>query len=163
MVDSALLQLVQSERYLQSLDWHIQQGRNILPLDPEVDIPLEAKALAASECTIVELIQSLEEEPLAFQWFVESEITAFASDDEEEYPPGEEIPEDERQETIAVHGFPTTFLIKSLCEFTILRHRPESIEAYAKRYRIPQAKKYAKTVARLFKEAREKAAQEGSK
>lgn len=163
MVDSALLQLVQSERYLQSLDWHIQQGRNILPLQPEVDIPLGAKALAVSECTTGELSQSLEEEPLVFQWFVDSKVAAFASDDEEEYPPGEEVPEDERPETIAELGFATTFLIGPLCEFTILRHRPESIEAYAKRYRIPQAKKYAKTVARLFKEAREKAAQEGSK
>ena len=161
MVDEKeqLVRFLDSDLYKKSLNWQLEHGCRLCPLDRELAVTLEMKALTASRRNVEELIESLEAEPQAFNRFVEGKLSVLKSDDEEEYPPGEEVPLDERAKTVKSLGYPETFLVAHLCEFTLLRQAPEELEAYAKRYRIPKAKKYAKTVTKCFNEAREKARQ----
>lgn len=149
MVDETeqLKQLLASVEYEQTLGWHVNRGCKIIALDPQIALALEMTTVAASGCSVAELVESTRAEPLAFNWFVAGKLAAFDVDDAQEHP-----------QTVDEGGYPKSFLIGHLCEFSLLRTRPDEFEEYAKRSRIPQAKAYAKTVAQLFDNARKKAA-----
>jgi hypothetical protein len=148
-----LAALVNSTSYRRALEWQVQQGLKIVPMDPKLALALALKAVVASGRTIADLAQMLDVFPMAFNKFVMAKLGKFTGDDEEEYPPGEAPAKSDRPKTLQVLGYPESFLVAHLCEFALASVSPAEVEEYAKRYRIPKAKKYAKEVLRLFQQA----------
>src|SRR5512140_1594939 len=143
-VELALSRLVDSDLYKECLRWHIDRGCKIVPLDPKLAIGLEMQALAATGCTVSQLLETLTAQPEVFNAFVAAKLTELEGDTAEDYPAGEKPPREERAKVLATVGFPATFLIGHLAEFTLLKLKPDDFPAYAQRYRLPKAKKYAK-------------------
>ena len=148
-----LSELINSDLYRAALEHHVQQGLKVVPMDPRVALMLAAKAVAASKKEVAALVSVLQSSPVAFANFVTAKIRVFANDKREDYPPGEVPPKEERPKTLALVGYPETFLVAHLCEFAIASSNPGDLEGYAKRFRLPGATKYAKEVLHVFREA----------
>lgn len=72
----------------------------------------------------------------------------------QEYPPGEEPGDEDRDSNVTVQGYSRGFLLINLLEYFVLRDRPDALEAFLKARRIPQAKQYATDLRTLFKKVR---------
>ncbi len=142
--------LMQSGPYRETLRWHQDRGLKIVPMDRKIALALAAKAVIAAECPVADLVRVLETSAPAFNLFVEAKLARFSGDNSDEYPRGEAPPKEERPRTLEVAGYPESFLVVHLCEFTLAAHGAAALEAYAKRYRLPKAKQYAKDVLRIF-------------
>jgi hypothetical protein len=151
-----LANLIASALYIDVLRSHVARGLKLVAMDQEIALSLVTEALQASGKQVSELRRVLDSDRVAFNHFVEAKLALFSNDNKEDYAPGEIPPKEERAKTLVVHGYPETFLIPHLCEYCIASSDPSDLEAYAKRYRLPKAKHYAKSVIRLFKEARSK-------
>ena len=76
-----------------------------------------------------------------------------ATDDTEEYPPGEEPDPADLPRTIEVLGLATGFGITDVVRLYYLRERPRGdLTALFKKQRIPFAAKFARAVRRVFNE-----------
>jgi hypothetical protein len=151
--EEALARFVESEAYQQHLRWHVENGCKLAELDTAMALRLAMRAVAAAGCTVAQMAEALARQPVVFDHFVTLKLAALAGDQEEDYPPGEEPPAEERPKVLSFVGYPATFLVGHLAEFTVLTNHPDDFEAYARRYRLPGAKKYAKHMLRLFKQA----------
>jgi len=69
---------------------------------------------------------------------------------EEEYPQGEEAPAREKTKTISSNGLGVGFGVKYAIYLDFLENNPNELPAYIKKERIPNAAKFAKTLAQLY-------------
>lgn len=67
---------------------------------------------------------------------------------EEEYPKGEEVEEEDNNETFL--GYSQSFLLLYLIEYYLLTEFPEKLLSYLTAIRIPNAKKYDKELKELY-------------
>ena len=151
--EEALAEFVASDTYKQHIRWHQEKGCKLAHLDAKKAVRIVMPALAASGCTVAQLAEVLAHQPVAFDHFVQTKLAALEGNVDEDYPPGEKPPAEERPKLVASVGYPETFLVGHLAEFALLTNNPSDFEAYARRYRLPKAKKYAKDMFRLFKQA----------
>ncbi|MCC6287217.1 MAG: hypothetical protein IT249_04975 [Chitinophagaceae bacterium] len=71
-------------------------------------------------------------------------------DEEEDFPPGEELDDDDKPKTIEVLPYYKDFLVTALVEFYLLKDKPSELNPYLKATRIPHAKKYEKQLKDIY-------------
>ncbi|GHC57480.1 hypothetical protein [Ulvibacter litoralis] len=67
----------------------------------------------------------------------------------EDYPEGEEPEEEDNNEQIL--GYAKGFILLYAIEYYVLKHNPDSLEAYIKECKIPQASKYTKELKQIYR------------
>lgn len=76
-------------------------------------------------------------------------------DEDDEYPEGEEILDDDKPHTIEVLLYYKNFLVSFLIEYYLLKEQPTELGKYLKRTYIAQATKYEKELRNIWKEVSE--------
>ena len=72
-------------------------------------------------------------------------------DEEDEYPVGEEVIDDEKPRTINELPYYKNFLVAFLIEYYLLKIQPKELGKYLKRIRIAHASKYEDRLKELWK------------
>jgi hypothetical protein len=76
-------------------------------------------------------------------------------DEDDEYPEGEEILDDDKPHTIEVLPYYKNFLVAFLIEYYFLKEQPTKLGKYLKRIYIAHATKYEKELRNIWKEVLE--------
>lgn len=76
-------------------------------------------------------------------------------DEDDEYPEGEEILDDDKPHTIDELPYYKNFLVSFLIEYYLLKEQPTELGKYLKRTHIAQATKYEKELCNIWKEVLE--------
>lgn len=76
-------------------------------------------------------------------------------DEDDEYPEGEEISDDDKPHTIDELPYYKNFLVSFLIEYYLLKEQPTELGKYLKRTHIAQATKYEKELCNIWKEVLE--------
>lgn len=76
-------------------------------------------------------------------------------DEDDEYPEGEEILDDDKPHTIEELPYYKNFLVSFLIEYYLLKEQPTELGKYLKRTHIAQATKYEKELCNIWKEVLE--------
>lgn len=79
----------------------------------------------------------------------------FDFEDDDEYPGGEEISDDDKPHTIEELPYYKNFLVSFLIEYYLLKEQPTELGKYLKRTHIAQATKYEKELRNIWKEVSE--------
>ena len=74
----------------------------------------------------------------------------YSFDEEEEFPKGEELGDDETPKTIKTLPYYKDFLITALIEYYLLKNNPTELSKYLKGTRTPNAKKYEKELKEIY-------------
>lgn len=74
--------------------------------------------------------------------------------EEEEYPEGEELCEDEKSKIIEVSGYSPCILMWYAIEYFFLKEQPDKLLAYIKALRIPYAAKYRRKLISFYKQVK---------
>lgn len=133
------------------------QTRSNIEIDDNVPFALldyDNERLKAAQVTIEELeylFSSNMKETLCF--VVKKMQYNFEEDDE--YPEGEEILDDDKPHTIEVLPYYKNFLVAFLIEYSFLKEQPTKLGKYLKRIHIAHATKYEKELRNIWKEVLE--------
>lgn len=114
------------------------------------------KALKIAKLDIMEIKKVITEDSENFSKYTIEKIKFFTDtkeEFEEEYPEGEEPDEDEKPVLIETRPAPRSFLIGPSIEYWLLKNNFKYLEIYLKLIRMPQAKKYAKQLKKIYDEA----------
>ena len=76
-------------------------------------------------------------------------------DEDDEYPEGEEISDDDKPHTIDELPYYKNFLVSFLIEYYLLKEQPTELGEYLKRIHIAQATKYEKELRNIWEEVLE--------
>lgn len=76
-------------------------------------------------------------------------------DEDDEYPEGEEILDDDKPHTIEELPYYKNFLVAFLIEYYLLKEQPTKLGEYLKRIHIAHATKYEKELRNIWKEVLE--------
>lgn len=76
-------------------------------------------------------------------------------DEDDEYPEGEEILDDDKLHTIEELPYYKNFLVSFLIEYYLLKEQPTELGKYLKRTHIAQATKYEKELRNIWEEVLE--------
>lgn len=76
-------------------------------------------------------------------------------DEDDEYPEGEEILDDDKPHTIEELPYYKNFLVSFLIEYYLLKEQPTELGKYLKRTHIAQATKYEKELRNIWEEVLE--------
>ena len=76
-------------------------------------------------------------------------------DEDDEYPEGEEISDDDKPHTIDELPYYKNFLVAFLIEYYLLKEQPTKLGKYLKRIYIAHATKYEKELRNIWKEVLE--------
>lgn len=87
-------------------------------------------------------------------YFVEKKMQ-YNFDEDDEYPEGEEISDDDKPHTIDELPYYKNFLVSFLIEYYLLKEQPTELGKYLKRTHIAQATKYEKELCNIWKEVLE--------
>ena len=79
----------------------------------------------------------------------------FDFEEDDEYPEGEEILDDDKPHTIEELPYYKNFLVAFLIEYYFLKEQPTKLGKYLKRTHIAQATKYEKELRNIWKEVLE--------
>lgn len=79
----------------------------------------------------------------------------FDFEEDDEYPEGEEILDDDKPHTIEELPYYKNFLVAFLIEYYLLKEQPTELGKYLKRTHIAQATKYEKELRNIWKEVLE--------
>ena len=79
----------------------------------------------------------------------------FDFEDDDEYPEGEEILDDDKPHTIEELPYYKNFLVAFLIEYYLLKEQPTKLGKYLKRIYIAHATKYEKELRNIWKEVLE--------
>lgn len=79
----------------------------------------------------------------------------FDFEEDDEYPEGEEISDDDKPHTIEELPYYKNFLVAFLIEYYFLKEQPTKLGKYLKRIHIAQATKYEKELRNIWKEVLE--------
>lgn len=150
-----LKDLIKSENYV----WILEEIKNKLnkkveDKSPEYSILIyDDKALKAAKLEIEDIFKIINEDKEKILEYIIKTIQFFKNEKfEEEYPEGEELEEDEKSVLIEVRPAPRNFLIGSVIDFYLLKNNFKYLEIYLKLIRMPQAKKYAKQLRKIYDE-----------
>lgn len=147
----SLLNLINSTNYQmmiakleKSLD--ISVNRNSPPI---AVLNYDMKKIRISDVEIEEIELLIDEEKEKIISFVSAKLSKYINAKmEQECPKGEDLDEDD--EVIERVPFYGSFLVIYLLEYYLLKNKPSDVESYLKKIRIPQAKKYAKEIKKIF-------------
>ena len=76
----------------------------------------------------------------------------FDFEEDDEYPEGEEISDDDKPHTIEELPYYKNFLVSFLIEYYLLKEQPTELGKYLKRTHIAQATKYEKELRNIWEE-----------
>lgn len=79
----------------------------------------------------------------------------FDFEEDDEYPEGEEISDDDKPHTIEELPYYKNFLVSFLIEYYLLKEQPTELGKYLKRTHIAQATKYEKELRNIWEEVLE--------
>ena len=79
----------------------------------------------------------------------------FDFEEDDEYPEGEEISDDDKPHTIEELPYYKNFLVAFLIEYYLLKEQPTELGKYLKRTHIAQATKYEKELRNIWEEVLE--------
>lgn len=110
--------------------------------------------LKAAQVTIEELEYLFSSNMKETSYFVEKKMQ-YNFDEDDEYPEGEEISDDDKPHTIDELPYYKNFLVSFLIEYYLLKEQPTELGKYLKRTHIAQATKYEKELCNIWKEVLE--------
>ena len=135
---------------------NILQKRNI---EIESNIPFvlldyDKEQLKAAQIEVENLETLLISNMTEIVSFVERKMS-YDFEDEDEYPKGEELSDDEKPKRITELPYYKNFLVSFLIEYYLLKEQPTELGKYLKRTHIAQATKYEKELRNIWKEVLE--------
>ena len=107
--------------------------------------------LKAAQVKIDDLESLLNTNMKEASYFVEKKMQ-YNFDEDDEYPEGEEISDDDKPHTIDELPYYKNFLVSFLIEYYLLKEQPTELGKYLKRTHIAQATKYEKELRNIWKE-----------
>lgn len=110
--------------------------------------------LKAAQVKIDDLESLLNTNMKEASYFVEKKMQ-YNFDEDDEYPEGEEISDDDKPHTIDELPYYKNFLVSFLIEYYLLKEQPTELGKYLKRTHIAQATKYEKELRNIWKEVLE--------
>ena len=110
--------------------------------------------LKAAQVKIDDLESLLNTNMKEASYFVEKKMQ-YNFDEDDEYPEGEEISDDDKPHTIDELPYYKNFLVAFLIEYYLLKEQPTELGKYLKRTHIAQATKYEKELCNIWKEVLE--------
>lgn len=110
--------------------------------------------LKAAQVTIEELEYLFSSNMKETLYFVVKKMQ-YNFDEDDEYPEGEEISDDDKPHTIEELPYYKNFLVSFLIEYYLLKEQPTELGKYLKRTHIAQATKYEKELRNIWKEVLE--------
>lgn len=110
--------------------------------------------LKAAQVKIDDLESLLNTNMKEASYFVEKKMQ-YSFDEDDEYPEGEEISDDDKPHTIDELPYYKNFLVSFLIEYYLLKEQPTELGKYLKRTHIAQATKYEKELCNIWKEVLE--------
>ena len=110
--------------------------------------------LKAAQVKIDDLESLLNTNMKEASYFVEKKMQ-YNFDEDDEYPEGEEISDDDKPHTIDELPYYKNFLVSFLIEYYLLKEQPTKLGKYLKRIHIAHATKYEKELCNIWKEVLE--------
>ena len=110
--------------------------------------------LKAAQVKIDDLESLLNTNMKEASYFVEKKMQ-YNFDEDDEYPEGEEISDDDKPHTIDELPYYKNFLVAFLIEYYFLKEQPTELGKYLKRTHIAHATKYEKELRNIWKEVLE--------
>lgn len=110
--------------------------------------------LKAAQVTIEDLESLLGSNMNEAMTFIDKKMQ-FDFEEDDEYPEGEEILDDDKPHTIEELPYYKNFLVSFLIEYYLLKEQPTELGKYLKRTHIAQATKYEKELRNIWKEVLE--------
>lgn len=110
--------------------------------------------LKAAQVKIDDLESLLNTNMKEASYFVEKKMQ-YNFDEDDEYPEGEEISDDDKPHTIDELPYYKNFLVSFLIEYYLLKEQPTELGKYLKRTHIAQATKYEKELRNIWEEVLE--------
>ena len=107
--------------------------------------------LKAAQVKIDDLESLLKTNMKEASYFVEKKMQ-YNFDEDDEYPEGEEISDDDKPHTIDELPYYKNFLVAFLIEYYFLKEQPTKLGKYLKRIHIAHATKYEKELRNIWKE-----------
>lgn len=110
--------------------------------------------LKAAQVKIDDLESLLNTNMKEASYFVEKKMQ-YNFDEDDEYPEGEEISDDDKPHTIEELPYYKNFLVSFLIEYYLLKEQPTKLGKYLKRIYIAHATKYEKELRNIWEEVLE--------
>ena len=110
--------------------------------------------LKAAQVKIDDLESLLNTNMKEASYFVEKKMQ-YNFDEDDEYPEGEEISDDDKPHTIEELPYYKNFLVSFLIEYYSLKEQPTKLGKYLKRTHIAHATKYEKELRNIWEEVLE--------
>jgi len=110
--------------------------------------------LKAAQVKIDDLESLLNTNMKEASYFVEKKMQ-YNFDEDDEYPEGEEISDDDKPHTIEELPYYKNFLVSFLIEYYLLKEQPTKLGKYLKRTHIAHATKYEKELRNIWEEVLE--------
>ena len=110
--------------------------------------------LKAAQVTIEDLESLLGSNMNEAMTFIDKKMQ-FDFEEDDEYPEGEEILDDDKPHTIEELPYYKNFLVAFLIEYYLLKEQPTELGKYLKRTHIAQATKYEKELRNIWEEVLE--------
>ena len=110
--------------------------------------------LKAAQVTIEDLESLLGSNMNEAMTFIDKKMQ-YNFDEDDEYPEGEEISDDDKPHTIEELPYYKNFLVAFLIEYYFLKEQPTKLGKYLKRIHIAHATKYEKELCNIWKEVLE--------
>ena len=110
--------------------------------------------LKAAQVKIDDLESLLNTNMKEASYFVEKKMQ-YNFDEDDEYPEGEEISDDDKPHAIDELPYYKNFLVSFLIEYYLLKEQPTELGKYLKRTHIAQATKYEKELRNIWEEVLE--------
>lgn len=107
--------------------------------------------LKAAQVKIDDLESLLNTNMKEASYFVEKKMQ-YNFDEDDEYPEGEEISDDDKPHTIDELPYYKNFLVAFLIEYYFLKEQPTKLGEYLKRIHTAHATKYEKELCNIWKE-----------
>lgn len=108
--------------------------------------------LKASNLSIGTISDTISMDDRIYQ-FIVSKVMFYSNQGEEdnnEYPEGEELEDDEHPTTKKVLPYYKDFMFNSLIEYCLLKNTPSDLDTYLRKTRMPHAKKYEKELKEIY-------------
>ena len=121
---------------------------------PFASLDYDNERLKAAQVTIEELEYLFSSNMKDTLCFVVKKMQ-YNFDEDDEYPEGEEISDDDKPHTIEELPYYKNFLVSFLIEYYLLKEQPTELGKYLKRTHIAQATKYEKELRNIWEEVLE--------
>lgn len=148
-INPELAKLIVSSAYYNKLVDELRAELKIKVLDVYEDVfaTMDGASISRSDLTSDQLERLFAEDGKSLKAFSVSKHRALNNlPDEQDYPPGEEPDESDKDSNIVSKGYARGFLLGNGIEFLLAKKGRNLLEAYLKSSRVPKATAYAKQV-----------------